>query len=131
MEAAMKVCGRFVLVAVLGVAVGAVAASTLFAQSTAPAFLVGEVQLTDPEGIKPYGAKAPQIVGQHGGQFLARGGKTESLEGTEVAGAIAIIKFPSMAALKKFYDSPEYREIAPIRQNATKSRLYAEEGESP
>ena len=127
----MKLWCRFALVGVLGAAVGAFATSMLFAQSTPPAFLVGEVQVTDAEAIKPYGAKAPQIVVEHGGQYLARGGKTESLEGTEVAGRIAIIRFPSMAALKKFYDSPEYREVAPIRQKATKSRLFAVEGVSP
>jgi Uncharacterized conserved protein len=127
----MKLWWRFALVAVLSAGSGTVATQMLYAQSTAPAFLVAEVQLTDADAIKPYGAKAPQIVIQHGGQYLARGGKTESLEGMELAGRVAIIQFPSMAALKKFYDSPEYREVAPIRQRATKSRLFAVEGVSP
>jgi uncharacterized protein (DUF1330 family) len=127
----MKLWWRFALVAVLGAGIGTGGTRMLYAESTAPAFLVAEVQLTDPDAIKPYGAKAPQIVVQHGGQYLARGGKTESLEGMELAGRVAIIQFPSMAALKKFYDSPEYREVAPIRQRATKSRLFAVEGVSP
>ena len=127
----MKLWWRFALVAVLGVGIGAAGTRMLHAQSTTPAFLVAEVQLTDAEAIKPYAAKAPQIVVQHGGQYVVRGGKTESLEGMEPAGRVAIIQFPNLAALKKFYDSPEYREVAPIRQKATKSRLFAVEGVSP
>jgi uncharacterized protein (DUF1330 family) len=127
----MKLWWRFAVVAILGGVIGAVGTQMIYAQSTAPAFLVAEVQLTDADAIKPYAARAPQIVVQHGGQFVARGGKTEFLEGTEPAGRITIIQFPSMAALKRFYDSPEYREIAPIRQKATKSRFFAVEGVSP
>ena len=127
----MKLWWRFALVAMLGAGIGAVGAQILFAQSTAPAFLVAEVQLTDADAIKPYAAKAPQLVIQHGGQYLVRGGKTESLEGMEPAGRVAIIQFPSLAALKNFYDSAEYREVLPIRQKATKSRLFAVEGVSP
>ena len=126
----MKLWWRYVFVAVLGAGIGAVGTQMLDAQSTAPAFLVGEVQVTDADAIKPYAAKAPQLVVQHGGQYLARGGKTESLEGMELAGRVAIIQFPSMAALKGFYDSPEYREVAPFRQKASKSRLFAVEGVS-
>jgi Uncharacterized conserved protein len=127
----MKLWWRFAVVAILGGVIGAVGTQMIYAQSTAPAFLVAEVQLTDADAIKPYAARAPQIVVQHGGQFVARGGKAESLEGTEPAGRITIVQFPSMAALKRFYDSPEYREIAPIRQKATKSRFFAVEGVSP
>jgi uncharacterized protein (DUF1330 family) len=79
----------------------------------------------------PYGAKAPQLVLQHGGRFLARGAKPESLEGMEATGRVAIIQFPSMAALRGFYESAEYREVAPFRQKASKSRLFAVEGVSP
>jgi Domain of unknown function (DUF1330) len=72
----MKLWWRYVVVAVLGVGIGAVGTQMLYAQSTAPAFLVGEVQVTDADAMKPYAAKAPQLVIQHGGQYLARGGKT-------------------------------------------------------
>src|ERR1044071_10189216 len=102
-----KLWWQFALVAVLAAGIGAVGTQMLYAQSSAPAFLVAEVQLTDADAIKPYGAKAPQTVIQHGGRFVARGGKTESLEGMEPAGGVTIIQFPSMAALKKWYDSPE------------------------
>ena len=78
----------------------------------------------------PYIPKAAEIVAKHGGQYLARGGKLQSLEGTEPAGRVAIVQFPNLEALKKFYDSPEYREVAQVRQKNSKSRFFAVEGVS-
>ena len=115
-------------IAVAGAIVGAAGSHVLQAQPTPRAYLVAEVQVTDADAYKPYIPRAAEIVARHGGQYLARGGKTESLEGAEPAGRIAIVEFPSMAALKEFYRSAEYQEVAPIRQKASKSRFYAVEG---
>lgn len=127
----MKPWSRFTAVALAGAAVGATGAQLLQAQPTARAYLVAEVQVTDADAYKPYIPKAAEIVARHGGQYLARGGKVEGVEGPEPAGRIAIVQFPSVAELKKFYSSPEYREVAPIRQKASKSRFFAVEGVSP
>lgn len=122
---------KLTLVAVAGVAVGAVGVETLRAQSAPRAYLIAEVQVTDPDGYKPYIPRAAQIVAQYEGQYLARGGKTEALEGAEPAGRVAIVQFPNMAALQKFYTSAEYREVAGIRRGASKSRFFVVEGVSP
>jgi uncharacterized protein (DUF1330 family) len=127
----MNLWSKFAVVALAGAAVGAVGTQILHAQTTPRAYLVAEVQVTDADAYKPYIPKAAEIVARHGGQYVARGGKTESLEGPEPAGRIAIVQFASMAELKKFYSSPEYREVAPIRQKASKSRFFAVEGLSP
>ena len=39
-----------------------------------------------------------------------------------------VLEFPEMAALKAWYDSPEYAPIKRIRENSAKSRLIALEG---
>jgi uncharacterized protein (DUF1330 family) len=103
----------------------------LHAQSTPRAYLIAEVQVTDPEAYKPYIPKAAQIVAQYGGQYLARGGKTESLEGAEPAGRVVLVQFPSLAALHQCWHSPEYREVAPIRRGASQSRFFVIEGVAP
>ena len=122
---------KFVVVALAGAAIGAVGTHVLQAQTPPRAYLIAEVQVTDADAYKPYIPRAAEIVARHGGQYQARGGKTESLEGPEPAGRIAIVQFPSMADLKKFYSSPEYQEVAPIRQKASRSRFFAVEGLSP
>jgi uncharacterized protein (DUF1330 family) len=127
----MKLSGTSAVVGLVGMAIGAAGVQMLHAQSTPKAYLVAEVQVTDAEKYKPYIPKAAHLVAQHGGQYLARGGKTESLEGEAPAGRVAILQFPSMAELQKWYTSPEYREVAPIRQGASKSRFFAIEGVAP
>ncbi len=127
----MRLWWKFAAVALAGVGIGAVGAEILHAQATPRAYLVAEVEVTDVEAYKPYIPKAAEIVAKHGGQYLARGGKTESLEGAAPASRIAIVQFPSMAELKKFYTSPEYQEVAPIRQKASKSRFFGVEGVAP
>ena len=124
----MRLLGTLAGVAVGGIAIGALGTHMLSAQSAPPAFLVAEVQVTDADAYKPYIPKAAEIVAKHGGQYLARGGKLQSLEGTEPAGRVAIVQFPNLEALKKFYDSPEYREVAQVRQKNSKSRFFAVEG---
>ena len=130
-EDRMRVGWKLAVVAVAGAVLGALGIQMLHAQSTPRAYLIAEVQVTDSEAYKPYIPKAAQIVAQYGGQYLARGGKTESLEGAEPAGRVAVVQFPSMADLHKFWNSPEYREVALIRRGASKSRFFVIEGVSP
>ena len=127
----MTIQWKLIIVALSGIASGAIGVQMLHAQGTPPAYLIAEVQVTDPEEYKPYIPTAAQIVAQYGGKYLARGGKTIPLEGAEPAGRVAIVQFPSVDALQKFYNSPEYREVAPIRQKASKSRFFVIEGLSP
>jgi uncharacterized protein (DUF1330 family) len=39
-----------------------------------------------------------------------------------------VIEFPDMAAARRFYDSPDYQAILPLRQAASRGRLYLVEG---
>ena len=48
-------------------------------------------------------------------------------EGT-VPCCMAILEFPSMDAVKRWYDSPENRSAAKVRQGGAKFRLVAIQG---
>lgn len=91
------------------------------------AYIVGEVEITDPETYKRYTAQTPGVIGQFGGRFIVRGGNGEALEGAEPK-RIVVIEFPDRAAAKRFYDSPEYQEILKIRLSASKGRLVLVDG---
>jgi uncharacterized protein (DUF1330 family) len=117
----------------LGAALASAAALTLHA-ATAPTpkgYVLGEFNVIDAEGFKPYGAAVPPIIAKFGGVYLARGGRTVPVEGTPPGQRVVIVEFPSLAAAKAFEDSGEYRAIAPIRQRATTGRLFIVEGTSP
>lgn len=122
---------KFAMVALVGAVAGAMGMQVLQAQTPPRTYLVAEIQVTDPETYKSYIPKAARIVAQYNGQYLVRGGQTTSLEGAKPAGRVVIVQFPTMAALQKFWNSSEYRNVAPIRRQASRSRLFTVEGVSP
>ena len=50
------------------------------------------------------------------------------LEGDWEPTRLVVLEFPNMAALKAWYDSPEYRPLKSVREQTAKSRLIAVEG---
>ena len=93
-----------------------------------PAYLVAEMEVSDPETYARYRAQVPEVITAHGGRFLVRGGTTEAKEGTPPAGRVMVIEFPDMAAARRFYDGPDYQAILPLRLAASRGRLYLVEG---
>lgn len=57
-----------------------------------------------------------------------RGGAVEVIEGDWVPERVVIAKFPSVAAAKAFYDSPEYGKARAAREGAAIMRLVIVEG---
>jgi uncharacterized protein (DUF1330 family) len=95
--------------------------------SGAPGYVIGEVEVSDMELMKQYGAKVPGIIAQYGGKYLIVGGRVVTEEGAPSKGLV-VIQFPSFERAKEWYESPEYSAVRPIRQKAAKSRLIIEEG---
>lgn len=95
--------------------------------SSAPGYVIAEVQVSDMDLMKQYGAKAPGIIAQYGGKYIIRGGRVVTEEGEPTKGLV-VLQFGSFEKAKEWYESPEYSAIRPIRQKAAKSRLIIEEG---
>ncbi len=85
---------------------------------TISAYLLVEMQITNPEQYRQYMAEAPAVVKAFGGEYLVRGGKHESLEGGWTPHRVAILRFPSFEQAKAFYDSPQYTEVRAKRAGA-------------
>ncbi len=45
------------------------------------AYAIAEIDVLDPAAYEEYRAKVPATIAQYGGKYVARGGKTEPLEG--------------------------------------------------
>jgi uncharacterized protein (DUF1330 family) len=129
----MKTNFKLALAVLAGILIGVAGARTINAQQvkTAPGYIMAEVEVINPDALKEYAAKAPQIEASYGGHYVVRGGKVEVLEGDAPKGFVVVIGFDSVAKARAWYDSPEYKAIRPIRQNATKSRLLLVEGVAP
>jgi uncharacterized protein (DUF1330 family) len=100
-------------------------------QEERPAFVIVErTATTGPESIQEEYAKlAREILPRYGARYLARSQRNTLLEGDGVAPCcMAILQFPSLDAVKRWYDSPENREAAKVRQSGAKFRLIAIDG---
>ena len=88
------------------------------------AYFVVELETTNLAGMEPYRAAVGATLAQYGGRFLARGGATELIEGGPEPKRIVILEFSDAAALKRWYNSPEYQKILPIRLANSTSRGF-------
>ena len=52
-------------------------------------------------------------------RFLVRGGRVETLEGDWSPSRIILLKFPDMENALREYGSPEYQQLAALRQRAS------------
>lgn len=96
-----------------------------------PAYMIAEIEVTDPDAYKAYASRAPDVIARHGGRFVVRGGAVELLEGGPPPARLVVIEFPDAATARAFYGSPDYREIQPLRQRASHGRLVLVEGYAP
>ena len=92
------------------------------------AYILANVEVTDPVAYEEYRQRAPAIIAAHGGRYIARGGRSELLEGAVQPNRLVVVEFLDMAQLKAFYQSLEYRPLIALRQRAARSSLMAVEG---
>ncbi len=83
------------------------------------AYVMVDMQISDLEAYKKYMAEAPATVKAAGGEYVIRGGRSESLEGDWQPTRMAMLKFPSYEAAKSWYDSEAYRLARTRRMGAT------------
>ena len=96
-----------------------------------PAYVINDMEITDPALFEEYKNLSPATVALYGGRFLARGGRVETLEGSWSPNRIVILEFPSMAQAQAWSDSPEYAPAKRLRQMSATSNLVMIEGVVP
>jgi uncharacterized protein (DUF1330 family) len=97
-------------------------------------YIISEVDaITDPIALKEYGAKVGGTLAPFNRHYhlIARGGKIEGLDGGSPPERVAVIEFESSEQAHAWYSSPAYERISPIRQAATKGRMFIVEGLAP
>ena len=93
-----------------------------------PAYVLAEIEVTNPEGYKEYTTHVPATIAKYGGRFVVRGGKATALEGEWPERRRVLIEFPSADAARKWFDSPEYEKPKAMRQANSQGRLLLLEG---
>lgn len=92
------------------------------------AYLIVRVQITNPDAYEAYKKLAAPAIEHYGGRYLARGGRTVTLEGPEERGRIVVVEFPSVEQAQTFYRSPEYQKAIELRTGAATGHFVVVEG---
>jgi uncharacterized protein (DUF1330 family) len=93
-----------------------------------PAYVILDIEVTDPDGYTAYRERSGATVEQYGGRFLVRGGDPQTVEGDWAPSRIVVLEFPSEEQARAWYDSAEYQEILPIREANADSRAVLVQG---
>jgi uncharacterized protein (DUF1330 family) len=92
------------------------------------AYVIAEIEITNPAGYKEYTIHVPATIAKYGGRFLVRGGAAEVLEGEWPQKRRVIIEFASMEAARRWWNSPEYEKPKAMRRANSEGRLILLEG---
>ena len=92
------------------------------------AYVVVEVNVTDPQLFAEYAKGVPATIAAYGGKYLVRGGSVEPKEGGWTPKRVVILEFASMEQAQKWYHSAEYAPLLAMRLKAADSKLILVEG---
>ena len=94
------------------------------------AYVIGEVEIDDPQTYQEYAKGVPATIAQYGGRYLVRGGAVDGKEGGWSPKRLVVLEFPSMVQARAWYASPEYAPLLAIRQKAARTKLLIVDGYS-
>jgi uncharacterized protein (DUF1330 family) len=93
-----------------------------------PAYIIMDVDVTDPVVYEEYKKLGPAASAAYGGKFLVRGGPVEVLEGNWMPKRLVIVEFASAEQARAWWSSPEYGPAKEVRQAAAVTQMLLAEG---
>ena len=92
------------------------------------AYLVVDIEVTNPAQFEEYKKLAPAAIARYGGRYLIRGGAYEAIEGNWKPQRITVVEFESMEKAKAFYTSPECQAAIKTREGAANMKMLLVQG---
>ncbi|WP_298863347.1 DUF1330 domain-containing protein [uncultured Sulfitobacter sp.] len=86
------------------------------------ALWIAHVTVTDEEAYKKYAAGATVAIADHGGEFIARGGRFVQLEGKERPRNV-VARFPDVETAERCYHSAAYQAALKFATGASEREL--------
>ena len=80
-----------------------------------PAYVIVDIDVTDPERYEQYKAATPATLAAAGGRFLVRGGEITILEGDWQPSRLVVLEFENLAAAERWYESAAYQAAKKLR----------------
>lgn len=91
-------------------------------------YWIAYVDVTDAQQYAEYTRRAPAAFALYGGRFLARGGRSQALEGRETPQRSVVIEFDSYEQALVCYRSAEYQAACVYRQGVANAEVIIVEG---
>jgi len=90
-------------------------------------YWIARVDVTSAEAYAPYAAAAGPAITKFGGTYLARGGRSEALQGPARARNV-IVEFPSYDDAVAAWNSPDYQAAKQHRDGNCDAEFVVVEG---
>ena len=91
------------------------------------AYWIAHVTVTDPDSYQNYADTAPEAFTRYNARILARGGRSQQLEGDGRPRNV-VIEFDTLEDAVACYNSPEYQAARKHRENAGIADIVIVEG---
>ena len=91
-------------------------------------YVIAQIHVTDSVAYAAYVERVLATIKLYGGEFLVRGGRAESFEGSPPGERNVVIRFPSFEKAQAWYHSPEYAPVKAMRMVASTSVQTIVEG---
>lgn len=91
------------------------------------AYLVGHLTVKDPGLWKVYVEGVRETLAEFGGEVVFRGRAASVLAGRHEHASAVVIRFPGLEALRRWFESPRYQSLVPVRDRAAEVVLVAYE----
>lgn len=92
------------------------------------ALWIAHVTVTDEETYARYREIAGESVAEFGGEFIARGGRYQQMEGRDHSRNV-VARFPTFEAAVDCYNSPRYQEAVAIAKVSSERDLVIVESD--
>ena len=81
-------------------------------------YIIGHITVKNREKWEEYRSRVPATLEPFGAELVFRGTLQSILSGTHSHTDTVVIRFPDSKAVEKWYGSPEYQALVPLRQEA-------------
>jgi uncharacterized protein (DUF1330 family) len=95
------------------------------------AYFMAQIKWDSSEARETYIKGLSGMVEKHGGRFIVTSSESKVVEGEWLPGRLVVIEFPTIGALRAWYDSEEYRPLLEQRLKSSHSTAIVVEGNPP
>ncbi|TMJ46912.1 MAG: DUF1330 domain-containing protein [Alphaproteobacteria bacterium] len=94
-------------------------------RSIMTAYFIVRATIKDEAQYQKYREAVVPFIAGFGGKIAARGAKVEVLEGEHDTRSVVMFEFPTMEAIRAFWNSPDYVPIKKLREGIATINVWA------